>query len=189
MRYHLTLLAFAALGSAANAQDMTAGATAWSKIYAVASHPRCTNCHVGSSGRPAWDDLGFGPKRLHGMNITADDSRIGALSVPCRTCHIGAAGKNDLPHAAPQVDDAWRLPPVELAWRGKTSAEVCQQFRNPETNDGFDVVQLVEHVRTSVFVSYGFTPGAGRNPAPGSVEELAIHLEEWGAAGMPCEGS
>ncbi len=186
MRFLPILLAAVVLGSGASAQDSSAGVAAWQKIYAVASHPRCTNCHVGNSGRPAWDDLGYGSKRLHGMNVRADESRIGALSVPCRTCHIGAAGSNDVAHAAPQVDDAWRLPPVELAWRGKTSIEVCQQLRDPESNDGFDIAQLAEHVRTSVFVSYGFTPGVGRNAAPGSVEELAANIEAWGAAGMPC---
>lgn len=121
------------------------------------------------------------------MNIVADESRIGAQTVPCRVCHIGAAGANDVPHAAPQIEDAWRLPPPELAWRGKSSAEVCTQLRNPETNDGFDAAGLVAHVRTSAFVSYGFNPGAGRLPAPGSVDALARDLQVWGDAGMPCK--
>lgn len=187
MRFLAALLAVGSLPAVAFAQDADAGAAAWARIYDVASHPRCTNCHVGASGRPAWDGLGYGEERLHGMNIVSGDSRIGAESIPCRACHIGAAGPNDVPHAAPQLDDAWRLPPVELAWRGKSSAEVCVQLRDPETNDGFDLAGLVDHVRTSAFVSYGFDPGAGRNPAPGSTETLAQDLQSWAAAGMPCE--
>lgn len=70
--------------------------------------------------------------------------------------------------------------PVELAWRDETSVEVCEQLRNPETNDGFDLAELVDHVRTSEFVRYGFEPGAGRTPASGSVEELAQDLLIWG---------
>lgn len=178
------LLACVTAPVAAQAQD--SGAAAWARIYAVASHPRCTNCHVGASGRPAWDDLGYGVPRLHGMNIVAGESRIGAESIPCRACHIGAAGDNTVPHAAPQIDDAWRLPPVALAWRGKSSAEVCAQLRNPDTNDGFDMAELIEHVRTSAFVTYGFSPGTGRTPAPGSVAELARDFEIWAAAGSPC---
>ncbi|MEP1768715.1 MAG: hypothetical protein ABJJ53_19015 [Sulfitobacter sp.] len=165
-----------------------AGHAAWGRIYEVISHPRCTNCHVGEDGRPAWAGLNYGAGRLHGMNIVAGESRIGAENIPCRTCHIGAEGPNDVAHAAPQVDDAWRLPPVEMAWRGKTSAQVCAQLRNPDTNDGFELADLVEHVRTSAFVRFGFAPGAGRMPAPGSVAALAQDLQEWGAAGMPCVG-
>lgn len=179
-------LIFACFTVPAAAQAQDAGTAAWDRIYAVASHPRCTNCHVGASGRPAWDDLGYGGARLHGMNIVAGESRIGAESIPCRACHIGAAGDNAVPHAAPQIDDAWRLPPVELAWRGKSSAEVCAQLRDPDANDGFDMADLVDHVRTSAFVSYGFTPGAGRTSAPGSVADLASDIEVWAAAGSPC---
>ncbi|MGJ8594427.1 hypothetical protein [Sulfitobacter sp.] len=172
----------------AGAQAQEGGTAAWERIFAVASHPRCTNCHVGESGRPAWDDLGYAKDRVHGMNIVAGESRIGAESIPCRVCHISAEGANDVPHAAPQIDDAWRLPPVELAWRGKSSIEVCQQLRDPEMNDGFDMSELVDHVLTSAFVNYGFKPGAGRIPAPGSSEELAQDLQVWAAAGTPCLG-
>lgn len=185
MRSVGVLLAFACSAPVAHAQD--AGAQVWERIFAVVSHPRCANCHVGDDGRPAWDGLGYGGNRLHGMNIVADESRIGAETVPCRTCHIGAAGPNDVPHAAPQLDDAWRLAPIELAWRGKTSAEVCAQLRDPDANDGFDTAALSEHVRTSAFVRYGFMPGVGRIPAPGSADALAEDLLIWGAAGMPCD--
>lgn len=166
------------------AQAQEAGTAAWERIYAVASHPRCTNCHVGESGRPAWDDLGYAKDRLHGMNIVAGESRIGAESIPCRVCHISAEGANAVPHAAPQIDDAWRLPPVELAWRGKSSAEICATLRA----DADDVERLVEHVRTSAFVNYGFKPGAGRTAAPGGVDKLAQDLQIWAAAGTPCVG-
>jgi len=180
--------AFIALALPMNGQShaQETAEAAWERIYAVTSHPRCANCHVGASGRPAWDDLGYGVTRLHGMNIVAGESRIGAETVPCRTCHIGAAAPNDVPHAAPQLDDAWRLPPVELEWYGKSSAQICAQLRDPERNDGFSPAELVEHVRSSAFVAYGFAPGGGRNPAPGSVETLARDLEIWAAGGMPC---
>ncbi|MEQ6202454.1 hypothetical protein ABMC88_05310 [Sulfitobacter sp. HNIBRBA2951] len=180
----MVALTLAALPFAAQAQD--SGQEAWARIFEVASHPRCTNCHVGADGRPAWDNLGYGSDRLHGMNIVAGESRIGAESIPCRTCHISAEGANDRPHAAPQVDDAWRLPPVELAWRGKSSAEICAQMRDPDSNDGLTPEELVDHVRTSVFVAYGFTPGEGRDPAPRTLADLTLDFEIWTAAGMPC---
>lgn len=162
------------------------GLVAWGRIYEVASHPRCTNCHVGESGKPGWAALGYGADALHGMNVQAGDSRIGAETMLCQTCHISAASDNEMPHAAPQIDDAWRLPPVALNWRDKTSEEVCTQMRNPETNDGFEGVELASHVRESAFVNWGFVPGGDRAPAPGSAEELARDIEVWVAAGTPC---
>ena len=186
IRASAALLALGLSPLAAQAQDTGSAEQAWARIFAVASHPRCTNCHVGESGRPAWDGLGYGRARPHGMNIVAGDSRIGAETIPCRVCHVTAQNDNAVPHAAPQIDEAWRLPPVELAWRGKSSAQICAQLRDPDTNDGFDIAALVDHVTTSAFVNYGFVPGAGRTGAPGSPAALARDLEIWGAAGMPC---
>lgn len=185
----LAALCAALLPLSAQAQDTSPraeGIAAWQRIYEVASHPRCTNCHVGDSGRPGWAALGYGDTRRHGMFIQAGDSRIGAETIPCRACHISAAGENAVPHAAPQIADAWRLPPVELAWNGKSSADLCALLGDPERNDGFDIAGLAEHIRESAFVAWGFSPGGGRSPAPGSAETLAADVELWGAAGTPC---
>jgi hypothetical protein len=118
------------------------GLSAWNRVFAVASHPRCTNCHVGAQAEPMWEGLGYGEDRVHDMNIKADESRIGAESVPCRTCHITSTSGNTTPHAPPHIDEAWRLPPVELDWLDKTSSEICAQLRNPETNDDNTVDEL-----------------------------------------------
>ncbi len=164
------------------------GLAAWERIFAVASHPRCTNCHVGDQGQPMWAGLGFGEVAVHGMNIRADESRIGAESVPCRTCHVTSAAPNAVPHAPPHIDDAWRLPPVELEWLNKTSAEICAQLRDPQTNDGHDIASLMDHLRTSAFVNWGFEPGAGRAAPQGSGETMARDVGLWGDAGTPCVG-
>lgn len=188
MRLTALLLAVT-LPAVSHAQDGAAalgGVEAWKRVFAVVSHPRCTNCHVGENGRPAWDALGYGTQRLHGMNIVAGESRIGAESIPCRVCHISAEGPNGVPHAAPQVADAWRLPPVALEWRGKASAEICTTLRDPDLNDGLEMPELVEHATASAFVNYGFKPGAGRSAAPGSPEDLARDLAIWAEAGTPC---
>ena len=184
----LALLLAGLMPLAAHAQEATRaeGLAAWDRIYAVASHPRCTNCHVGDSGRPRWAALGYGADPAHGMNIRAGDSRIGAETIPCRTCHISTDRANLIPHAAPQVADAWRLPPVALEWQGKASAEICAKLRDPDRNDGFDIAGLAAHVRESAFVAWGFDPGAGRVAAPGDPETLARDIEIWGAAGAPC---
>lgn len=163
------------------------GMAAWERIFVTSSHPRCTNCHVGPQEVPMWNGLGYGADIPHGMGVQADESRIGAESTPCRTCHITSSAPNITPHAPPRIEDAWRLPPVELAWLGTDSAGLCRQLRDPERNDGNDIADMIEHLRSSPFVAWGFAPGGGRDPAPGSVAQLARDFEIWGAAGTPCE--
>jgi len=190
MKY-LTLCA-ALLAAPAAAQETPQDATreeglaAWERIFTVTSHPRCTNCHVGDSGQPMWEGLGYKADAVHGMNVQAGESRIGAESITCDACHVTSAAANTVPHAPPHIDDAWRLPPIELEWLGKTSAEVCAQLRDPDTNDGHDIASLVDHLRNSAFVSWGFTPGAGRSTPEGSLDALIHDVTLWGAAGTPC---
>ncbi|MEW9920156.1 hypothetical protein AB2B41_11105 [Marimonas sp. MJW-29] len=182
------LFALIIAGVPAMAQEVTReeGLAAWERIYAVASHPRCTNCHVGAQEEPMWEGLSYGAGAVHRMGVKSGESRIGAESMPCRTCHVTAVGRETAPHAPAQIDDAWRLPPVELDWLGEDSAAVCAQLRDPERNDGHDIAGLVDHLTSSPFVAWGFAPGGGRSAPPGTPAEMARDVETWGAAGMPC---
>lgn len=163
------------------------GLAAWDRIYEVASHPRCANCHVGESDRPMWSGPSYGQTRPHGMNIRAGDSRIGAETIPCRTCHVtNQTGGNPQPHAAPQVAAAWRLPPVEADWFDRSSDEICAQLRDPDRNDGRSAVEIAEHLGHDVILHWAWNPGGGRDPAPYSLQEHVNDVLAWGAAGQPC---
>lgn len=162
------------------------GLAAWARIHEVVSHPRCTNCHVGDSGQPMWNALGHGADKVHGMGILADESRIGASSIPCAACHVTSGLPNETPHAPAHIDEDWRLPPAELVWLGRDTAEICTRMRDPDRNDGHDLDSLVDHTLTSAFVAYGFDPGAGRSAPDGSPEDMARDLQAWAAAGFPC---
>ena len=99
------------------------GLTTWSKIHQVFSHPRCANCHVGPDNVPIWSGPSYGAEpRRHGMNINAGPSRIGAESIACSTCHTSHNAQ--LPHGPPGAP-GWMLPPAEMQWLGKSSAEIC----------------------------------------------------------------
>ncbi|KIN61807.1 hypothetical protein Z945_2801 [Sulfitobacter noctilucae] len=187
MRGLLFALLFAGAGAHAQTVTREEGLAAWERIYAVASHPRCTNCHVGAQQEPMWEGLHYKAGTPHGMGVKADGSRIGAESMPCRTCHVTAEGRNVASPAPAQIDDAWRLPPVEMDWLGEDSASVCAQLRDPERNDGSDIADLVVHLETSAFVAWGFAPGPGRSVPPGSVAQIAADVDLWGAAGSPCQ--
>lgn len=161
---------------------------AWDRIYEVASHPRCSNCHVGPSNTPMWSGPTYGKTRPHGMNINAGDSRIGAEYVQCSTCHMyrEEGGANDAPHMAPQVAADWRLPPVEAEWFGKSSTDVCNQLRDPDRNGGRGFMEIASHLDHDVILHWAWNPGGGREPAPYSLQEHVNDVLAWGVAGMPC---
>lgn len=164
------------------------GLAAWERVFEVVSHPRCVNCHVGADGIPMWSGPSYGETRAHGMNIQAGESRIGAETLLCATCHTEREGVNDHPHAAPQFAGSWHLPPVEMAWWDKSSDEICAQLRNPDRNGGRDLAELVEHAGSDPLVGWAWTPGGTREAAPGSQAEHADDMERWGKAGFPCAG-
>lgn len=165
------------------------GLAAWDSIHDVVTHPRCLNCHVGEDDIPLWGTPEE-PDRIHGMAINAGDSRIGAEGLSCNACHQTSTRPNTVPHAAPQTGMDWRLAPVEFQWIDRSSAEICAQMRDPDRNGSRDAAGLIEHILHDAeligFITWSFDPGAGRDPAPGS---LQAHLEDmaiWTAAGMPC---
>ncbi|WP_421701084.1 hypothetical protein [Aliiroseovarius sp.] len=169
------------------------GLDAWNRIYEVASHPRCANCHTGPSDRPMWSGPSYGQPRPHGMNIQAGESRIGAEYVLCQTCHTTKdedwENANAVPHAAPRVAAFWQLAPVEAHWFGRSSVEICQQLRDPEQNGDRDMMELAEHLDHDVILHWAWAPGGNREPAPYSLQEHVTDILIWGTAGFPCPES
>ena len=171
----------------AGSVSLEEGLEAWDRVYEVTSHPRCSNCHVGPSERPMWSGPTYGKARVHGMNIQAGESRIGAETIQCSTCHAYREGSNDTPHGAPQVAMNWQLAPVEADWFGKTSEEICTQLRDPTRNGGRTMVELAEHLNHDLILHWAWSPGCGREAAPYSLQEHIDDLLVWGVAGFPCE--
>lgn len=122
------------------------GLDAFARIFEVASHPRCANCHVGNSNIPMWSGPSYGKTRPHGMNINAGESRIGAETVMCSTCHRTNTDLVSAPHTPPHFGIDWQLAPVEFVWFGKSAEEICAQMKDPERNGGRDWEGLVDHL-------------------------------------------
>ena len=117
------------------------------------------------------------------MFVHGGESRIGAETIPCATCH----GLENAPQPnGPPGAKVWALAPVEMAWWRKSSAELCAQIKDPERNGGRDVEALAQHIEHDALVLWGWDPGPGRAPAPHSAEALAGFIRAWGAAGAPC---
>ncbi|MEM7259308.1 MAG: hypothetical protein AAF404_18170 [Pseudomonadota bacterium] len=162
------------------------GLQAWARVYEVASHPRCANCHTGPSDQPMWSGPSYGKTRPHGMNVRAGASRMGVETLACQTCHSTSEHQQDIAHAAPRVGMAWRLAPVESHWFGRSSKQICEQLKDPATNGDRSITQLAEHLNHDLILHWAWSPGPGREPAPYSLQEHINDLLAWGAADTPC---
>lgn len=166
--------------------ERSEGLEAWSRIYEVASHPRCANCHTGESDVPMWSGPSYGITKPHGMRIRAGASRIGAEFLTCATCHSVSELPQNIAHAAPRVGASWRLAPVDADWFGRSSEEICAQLRDPKKNGNRDYIALADHLGHDVILHWAWSPGPDREPAPYSLKVHTNDMYVWGAAGQPC---
>ncbi len=87
-------------------------------------------------GRAVWLVTRNGIARCapHGMNITGGADRIGAENgLWCTTCHNHHNA--ELPHGPPGAH-VWLLAPVAMQWWGKSSAQICEQIKDPARSGG-----------------------------------------------------
>lgn len=147
----------------------------------VLQHPRCVNCHP-RTDRPLQGDQG----KPHNPPVTRGASGHGAAGLECATCHgprnvALTNGKGSMPG-----HPAWHLAPASMAWEGKTLAEVCAQLKDRRRNGGKTLAQLVEHNAHDGLVGWGWNPGEGRTPAPGTQAEFGALTRAWVDSGAKC---
>ncbi len=164
--------------------DRERGLAEWEKVHAVFSHPRCANCHV-EDEHPRWSGPHYGGTRFHAFNVQRGDdgSGFGNAGLRCTTCHFET--NSQALHGPPGAEN-WHLAPVEMVWFDKSSAEICTQIKDPERNGGRSLQEVAQHGRDDALVAWGWDPGPGREPAPGSAEETYRAILAWEAAGAPC---
>jgi hypothetical protein len=78
------------------------------------------------------------------------------------------------------------LAPIEMAWQGKTSGEICRQIKDPGRNGGRSLELLHEDAANDDLVAWGWHPGAGREPAPGTQELFGRLVRAWIDSGAEC---
>lgn len=164
------------------AVDSETGLAAWDEVFAVFSHPRCANCHV-EDERPRWSGPHYGRTRVHGFNVQRGADGFGNPGLRCATCHSEANAP--VPHGPPGAPE-WHLAPAEMVWFGRSSGAICRQVKDPARNGDRTLAEIAAHVRDDALVGWGWTPGPGRAPAPGSAEETFAAIERWASAGAPC---
>jgi hypothetical protein len=157
----------------------------FSEAAKVFTSPRCMNCH------PAADS----PTQGNDMHPHSPPAARGADGggIPGNTCGACHMDRNVNILAGQQVSfqsipghPRWSMAPIEMAWQGKSIGEICRQLRNPDRNGGRSLAVLYEHVAHDDLVGWGWTPGAGREPAPGTQELLGQLVQAWIDSGAEC---
>lgn len=143
----------------------------------VLTHPRCVNCHP-AGDRPLQGEDGH----LHLPAVQRGDGGMGVAGLRCTTCHQTA---NFAPAGVPG-NPLWHLAPIEMAWAGKSLAEICAQIKDPERNGGKSMAELVEHMAEDELVGWGWQPGSDRVPAPGTQQAFGRLIAAWAETGAHC---
>ena len=140
----------------------------------VLQHPRCINCHPSGEG-PLQGESGTRHEPPVGRGL-------GPVGMRCRTCH---GVDNFDPGGVPGATQ-WLLAPRKMSWEGLSLGEICEQIKDPERNGRRSLREIVEHVTDDHLVGWGWSPGAGREPAPGSQETFAGLIGAWVKTGAAC---
>ncbi|MCY0991417.1 Isoquinoline 1-oxidoreductase subunit [Nannocystis sp. ILAH1] len=143
----------------------------------VMLHPRCTNCH------PAGDSpLQGDTAQIHDPPVVRGPANEGVPGLQCTSCHQDANLELARVPGAPK----WHLAPIEMAWVGLTPAALCQQIKDPKRNGGKTLAQIVEHSAHDELVAWGWEPGHGRTPVPGTQAQFGALMAAWVADGAAC---
>jgi hypothetical protein len=162
--------------------DRTARSRAiFTEVGRVLTHPRCMNCH------PAGDHpLQGADHHEHRPVVWRNDT--GHFGTPCGECH---SERNVPLHEAASYRSIpghprWGVAPLEMAWQGKTLGEICRQLKDTAKNGGRDLKLLQEHVAKDDLVAWGWAPGEGREPAPGTQAQAGELVQAWIESGAEC---
>lgn len=159
-------------------RDRTARSRAlYAELSRVITHPRCVNCHP--AGDTPLQRLAMEP---HDPPVVRGPADRGVVGMECAGCH------QDRNQAHTRVPGApgWHLAPLAMAWQGKSPAAICAQLKDPARNGGKSLEQLVEHTGHDALVGWAWSPGADREPPPGTQAQFGALTAAWVATGAAC---
>ncbi|NGM51329.1 Isoquinoline 1-oxidoreductase subunit [Caulobacter sp. 602-2] len=148
----------------------------------VIQSPRCLNCHPATRAPTQGDDL-----HPHNPPMVAGQSGHGPVGMPCLSCH-GPANVRTFGQQVKSIpgDPHWALAPAEMAWQGKSLGAICAQLKDPARNGGKTLAQIHEHLARDHLVGWGWNPGEGRKPAPGTQGQFGEIIKAWIDTGAKC---
>lgn len=164
----------------ATIQDKTARSMAlFREAGKVITDPRCVNCHPDGNRPLQGEDM-----HPHQPLVVRGAGGMGAAGMRCFTCH----GPENYNPAGVPGHPLWHLAPIEMAWQGKSLGYICAQIKDPKRNGGRSMDELVEHMAHDTLVGYGWHPGRGREPVPGTQKGFGELIAAWVASGAVCPG-
>lgn len=143
----------------------------------VMFHPRCANCHP-AGDVPLQGDFG----RFHDPPVVRGPDDHGAPGLECTSCHQDRNLELARVPGAPK----WALAPRVMAWVGRSPHALCEQLKDPKRNGQKDLGQIVEHSSHDELVAWGWDPGHGRVPAPGTQPQFGALMAAWVESGAAC---
>lgn len=149
----------------------------FAEMAKVLMHPRCVNCHTPDDS-PRQGDA----HAIHDPPVVRGSANRGVVGMQCTTCHQD----HNLELARVPGAPDWHLAPVEMVWLGRTPAQICEQIKDPARNGGKTLAQIQDHLAHDPLVGWGWHPGAGRQPAPGTQAELGMIAQQWIDTGAVC---
>ena len=155
-------------------------AAIFTEMGKVIQHPRCLNCH------PRNDRPTQGNGRPHSPPVQRGPAGIGVAGMECTVCH----GPANVPFANGRGSipghPTWHLAPSEMAWQGVSLRGICEQLKDRKRNGGMSLAELQHHNAEDSLVGWGWDPGLGRAPAPGTQKLFGELTQAWIDAGAAC---
>ncbi len=167
-----TVESFGAIG-----EDARRSKALFVEMSKVLLHPRCVNCHP-TDDRPRQGMA----QEVHEPPVWRGPKGEGVPGAPCSACHQTA---NSTSTRVPGASN-WHLAPVEMGWLGQDAAQVCVQIKDNARIGGPSLDQVHEHVADDPLVAWGWDPGHGREPAPGTQAQFAALTRAWIDSGAAC---
>jgi hypothetical protein len=64
--------------------------------------------------------------------------------------------------------------------------ELCLAIKDPKKNHGKTLEQLIHHNGEDKLLSWAWSPGSAREPAPGTLKEFEENTRKWIETGAAC---
>ena len=171
------LLSYSLHAQESKVEKVTRSQGYFMEMTKVLQHPRCLNCHPAGNQPTQGMDL-----HVHQMNVQRGPHDDGNVGMRCATCHHDenndVAGVPGAPH--------WKLAPKSMAWQGLSKRELCLALKDKKKNHGMSLEKLIEHNGEDKLVGWGWHPGKGREPVPGTQKEFGELTKRWVESGAEC---
>jgi hypothetical protein len=155
-------------------------AAIFTEMGKVMQHPRCVNCHP-RTDRPLQGDA----QQPHDPPVSRGPTGHGMAGLECGTCHGPSNVALTNGRSVPGHPE-WHVAPIAMAWEGKTLGQICQQIKDRKRNGGKTLEQLIEHNSHDGLVGWGWNPGPGRAPVPGTQAQFGELTRAWVESGAKC---